>query len=590
MQKIDYKYNIGGWLTAINEPGSEFSEGDRFGMRLWYNLKPDDSEGYFNGNIAATAWSTPNYKNLQYVYTYNKLNRLTQAKFWGEGFRDTTNYFKVNYSYDANGNILRLERYGLNDSPRLDNITYGYYDDTNVLKYSSDPNGDAPYIDDFIGTYSGAGTYYEYDPNGNLIRDDYKRLTISYNDLNLPEELDFGSNNKILYFYNSTGEKMLRAIDSDSVADMNTYYFGPFVHEGTDGSSSSLKYIITPEGRILNKGTDTSPIWDWEYYLKDHLGNVRVVIAPTGEAGYSAVQQETHYYPYGMRMSQLSNSANSTNDYLFSSKQLESNFDLGWYSFGGRNNYDPALIIWRSIDPLADKYYAWSSFNYCLNNPLKFIDSDGTEVRIAQNIKNKISYKIFSTTPMGKLLDTRFRTGAMKDHTLSIGVKSWGGFSAYVVNGNSRTHIAKVTADQLKGDHKFEFDIATRGGTENSGIGAEILGHEAFLHGKSKMDAIQNLIESGIKGEDLAKALNEIGLSSQIIYNGEVQEGYTTGFGGADHAKIVTGEDTELQEYVKQAKSATSNEQIKYEIQKKYDEDKNRYENDAWIQWWIDNK
>jgi alcohol dehydrogenase class IV len=69
-----------------------------------------------------------------------------------------------------------------------------------------------------------------------------------------------------------------------------------------------------------------------------------------------------------------------------------------------------------------------------------------------------------------------------------------------------------------------------------------------------------------------------------------VQEGYTTGFGGADHAKIVTGEDTELQEYVKQAKSATSNEQIKYEIQKKYDEDKNRYENDAWIQWWIDNK
>ncbi|MCF8359790.1 MAG: hypothetical protein K9H26_13595 [Prolixibacteraceae bacterium] len=57
---------------------------------------------------------------------------------------------------------------------------------------------------------------------------------------------------------------MLRAIDSDSVADMNTYYFGPFVHEGVYGGSSSLKYILTPEGRILNKGTDTSPIWDWE--------------------------------------------------------------------------------------------------------------------------------------------------------------------------------------------------------------------------------------------------------------------------------------------------------------------------------------
>ncbi|MCF8358448.1 MAG: hypothetical protein K9H26_06790 [Prolixibacteraceae bacterium] len=173
---------------------------------------------------------------------------------------------------------------------------------------------------------------------------------------------------------------MLRAIDSDSVADMNTYYFGPFVHEGPDGGSTSLKYILTPEGRILNKGTDTSPIWDWEYYLKDHLGNVRVVIAPTENAGYSAVQQETHYYPYGMRMSQLSNSANSTNDWLFSSKQLESNFDLGWYSFGARNNYDPALIIWRSMDPMAEKYYSLSPFSYCANNPIIYIDLEGKDI------------------------------------------------------------------------------------------------------------------------------------------------------------------------------------------------------------------
>jgi hypothetical protein len=40
IQKIDYKYNIRGWLTAINNNSTEFSEGDRFGMRLWYNKKP----------------------------------------------------------------------------------------------------------------------------------------------------------------------------------------------------------------------------------------------------------------------------------------------------------------------------------------------------------------------------------------------------------------------------------------------------------------------------------------------------------------------------------------------------------------------
>jgi hypothetical protein len=34
MQKIDYKYNIRGWLTGINDPGLASGEGDRFGMKL----------------------------------------------------------------------------------------------------------------------------------------------------------------------------------------------------------------------------------------------------------------------------------------------------------------------------------------------------------------------------------------------------------------------------------------------------------------------------------------------------------------------------------------------------------------------------
>ncbi|MCF8359788.1 MAG: hypothetical protein K9H26_13585 [Prolixibacteraceae bacterium] len=249
-----------------------------------------------------------------------------------------------------------------------------------IDKYSSDPNGDAPYIDDFIGTYSGAGDYYEYDHNGNLAQDYYKNLLISYNDLNLPEQLDFANNDRINYFYNSTGEKMLRAVNSDSVPELNinTYYFGPFVHEGVFGGETSLKYILTPEGRILNKGTDTSPIWDWEYYLKDHLGNVRVVIAPTEDAGYSAVQQETHYYPYGMRMSQLSNSANSTNDYLFSSKQLEINFDLGWYDFFARP-YMPDIIRTPTPDPHAENFYSWSTYSMFGDNPVINIDPTGMD-------------------------------------------------------------------------------------------------------------------------------------------------------------------------------------------------------------------
>ena len=37
------------------------------------------------------------------------------------------------------------------------------------------------------------------------------------------------------------------------------------------------------------------------------------------------------------------------------------------------------------MDPLAEKYYSWSTYTYCLDNPIKYIDPDGKVVRLANN-------------------------------------------------------------------------------------------------------------------------------------------------------------------------------------------------------------
>jgi hypothetical protein len=52
-----------------------------------------------------------------------------------------------------------------------------------------------------------------------------------------------------------------------------------------------LSMILTPEGYITKNGG----VYAHHYYLKDHLGNNRVVLSQGNE-----VEETTDYYPFGM--------------------------------------------------------------------------------------------------------------------------------------------------------------------------------------------------------------------------------------------------------------------------------------------------
>ncbi len=85
--------------------------------------------------------------------------------------------------------------------------------------------------------------------------------------------------------------------------------------------------------------------------------------------------QRVEYLPFGETFID-ERTAGPGLPYKFNGKELDE--ETGLYYYGARY-YDPNLSLWLSVDPLAEKYPNISSYAYCNNNPVKFVDPDGRE-------------------------------------------------------------------------------------------------------------------------------------------------------------------------------------------------------------------
>ena len=64
--------------------------------------------------------------------------------------------------------------------------------------------------------------------------------------------------------------------------------------------------------------------------------------------------------------------------YKYNGKELDEKRGLNWYDYGARQ-YDAAIGRFMTVDPMAEKYHSVSTYTYCLNNPIYFIDKNGLE-------------------------------------------------------------------------------------------------------------------------------------------------------------------------------------------------------------------
>jgi RHS repeat-associated protein len=137
--------------------------------------------------------------------------------------------------------------------------------------------------------------------------------------------------------------------------------------------------LLTEEGYIEKSGST----YTHHYYLKDHIGNHRIVMNSAG-----TVVQATNYYPSGTTMADYPRATTQgVQPYKFGGKELDRKDNLNFYDYEARA-YDPALMRFTSTDPMMEKYYGWSPYAYCANNPMMFIDPDGRDWIVADGTTN----------------------------------------------------------------------------------------------------------------------------------------------------------------------------------------------------------
>ncbi|HJZ41739.1 MAG TPA: DUF6443 domain-containing protein, partial [Bacteroidales bacterium] len=379
IQKVDFNYNIRGWLNKINDPA--LGDNDLFGMQLCYNdvsaMGSLGGTGSFSGNISGLKWQIKNdTKGIRgYSFAYDDLNRLkTTGYAEGASLNTNTGHFTESVSlYDKNGNIKSLQRKYSN--VLVDNLTYYYTPNSNQILQISDAglNNDPKSLE--VEDFPENSSNYIYDANGNMTTDGSRNTTLAYhNTLNIPSSVDFGNNNRIFYHYSAGGAKLLKHVDEAAPGtDSYTHYIGNIIYE-----NGRLSYIITEEGRMVNTGTNAAPVFVHEYNLKDHLGNNRVTFLGKNIGGGAIeVMQTMDYYPFGLSMTPPNanpSSDYSENKYLYNGKEIQDDKLNGTF-FGmldyGARFYDPQIGRWHSVDPLAEKYRRWSPYNYCMDNPIR---------------------------------------------------------------------------------------------------------------------------------------------------------------------------------------------------------------------------
>ena len=420
---VQFGYNVRGWISRITNP--------HFSQKLYYESKFGNSTPCWGGNISAIEWVSKD--NLissgiveqAYKFYYDGLDRLVAADYASPvvPVPDTSaglvllneRDYSCAYSYDLNGNITSLRRKGVSDVVTADDKilwTFGDVDDLTLAYNGNQLKKAVDQVEEL--TYSGAmdfrdradkATEYAYDANGNMTQDKNRRIySISYNILNLPDEVRFYDGHINRYTYDANGTKLkveyllsnerFMDWDMDGPAAESANFLSAGWNKGVDiggivappGSEIIMKPVTLTtlqysSGHVYRNGRlerVDNPYGYWangsfHYHIIDYQGSIRAVIDENG-----TLEEINHYYPYGGLMGAATM---GVQPHKYGAKELDRENGLDLYDSHARQ-LDSTVPHFIMQDNKAENYYSVSPYMYCSSNPLKYIDPDGNDIAV----------------------------------------------------------------------------------------------------------------------------------------------------------------------------------------------------------------
>jgi RHS repeat-associated protein len=478
------------------------------------------------------------------------LQRITNA---------TDGTFHQAYSYkDALGNfngIFRNDLVKTNGNWALQNIDDNAYFYGNPL--SSKISNILDYTGSQLGYKANSGTY-AYDANGNTTYDPANKVSTVYNYLNLPSKFtkDDGTKQEILYDFSGIKWQEKEYLADGNIIGLKSY-LGSFEFEGnklsrvfhgtgfvqnlaadvssggqTNGNITGSNIVSTQKLKsgvkseyiadksiCLLPGFESLPTFNaeikplvgfqWNYILRDHLGNTRVLFADKNGDGLirqdasealNEVLSLSNYSPFGLELGGSHQNLKQQFDFKFNGKQ--DNGFSGFTDFGARW-LDKFLGKWTSVDPLAENYTNISNYIFVVNNPIKFIDPDGREIWINYGDGQKVKYE------NGRLFNEDGSKYKGKDAFVGIIFKN--------LNQINSTAIGKSVLGSLS-ESKSDYSFVNSKSKTNDGKVVQGLSFQGLGNGGGT-------IQAGYLMSNLSRMSSQVGSNIESVAH-EIFHGY----------------------------------------------------------------